>query len=336
MPPAKRKSRFPFKRVLVTGGAGFIGSHLAERLLVAGCSVEVVDDLSTGSIHNVEHLRHNKRFRLTVASVLDRADLAVAVDRADAVYHLAAAVGVRLIVENPVRTIETNISGTENVLRLVMKKKKPTLVASTSEVYGKRTQVPFHEEDDLILGASRRPRWAYACSKLLDEFLALAHHRENGLPVVIARLFNTVGPRQTGAYGMVIPRLVSQALAGMPLTVYGTGAQTRTFCHVADAVDGLVGLLSESKTYGGVYNLGGLGEISIKDLAARILKLTKSKSKIQLIPFEQAYDENFEDMARRVPDLTKIRKAIGYEPRRDIDRVIRDVIAWQKAEVRKG
>jgi UDP-glucose 4-epimerase len=332
--PSSKKS-FPFERVLVTGGAGFIGSHLTERLLAAGCHVEVVDDLSTGSIHNVEHLMKNKRFRLTVASVLDRSELAVSVDRADAVYHLAAAVGVRLIVENPVRTIETNISGTENVLRLVMKKKKPTLVASTSEVYGKRQEVPFREDDDLVLGASRRPRWAYACSKLLDEFLALAHWRENKLPVVIARLFNTVGPRQSGAYGMVIPRLVGQALANKPLSVYGTGTQTRTFCHVDDAVDGLVALLSEPKTIGGVYNLGGNGEISIKELAELIRKKARSKSTVDLIPFEKAYDEDFEDMMRRVPDLSKIRAAVGYKPRRDINKIVDDVIAWEKASKKK-
>lgn len=328
------KSDFPFQRVLVTGGAGFIGSHLAERLLSLGCHVEIIDDLSTGSVHNVEHLRENARFRLTVASVLDRQELAIAVDRADAVYHLAAAVGVRLIVENPVRTIETNVGGTENVLRLAMKKRKPVLVASTSEVYGKRLEVPFNEEDDVVLGATRRPRWAYACSKMLDEFLALAHHRENGLPVIIGRLFNTVGPRQTGAYGMVIPRFAGQALRGEPLTVYGDGQQTRTFCHVADAVDALVGLFDGRAAHGQVYNIGGIREITILDLAKLIIERAKSKSPINLIPFEEAYNEEFEDMERRVPDLSKIHAAIGYEPKRSIEQIIDDVIAPESAAAR--
>ncbi len=318
---------FPYRKVLVTGGAGFIGSHLCEHLLALGCEVEALDDLSTGSVANVEHLLPVPAFRLTVASVLDKQELGVAVDRADGVFHLAAAVGVRLIVENPVRTIETNVSGTENVLRLAMKKKRQILVASTSEVYGKRTQVPFGEEDDLILGPSRRPRWAYACSKLLDEFLALAHHRENDLPVVIARLFNTVGPRQTGMYGMVIPRFVGQALRDEPITVYGDGSQSRTFCHVADAVDGLLRLMANEATRGGVYNVGGEGEISIHALAERIVARTGSKSAIQLIPFQEAYNEDFEDMRRRVPNLAKIAGATGYAPTRDIDRIIDDVVA---------
>ncbi|CAN5211568.1 GDP-mannose 4,6-dehydratase [soil metagenome] len=318
---------FPFKRVLITGGAGFIGSHLCERLLDAGCSVEAYDDLSTGSVHNVDQLKTNDRFALTVGTVLDRAALAVAVDRADVIFHLAAAVGVRLIVENPVRTIETNISGTENVLHAAKKKSKPILVASTSEVYGKRTEVPFREDDDLILGASRRPRWAYACSKLMDEFLALAHHRESKLPVVIARLFNTVGPRQTGTYGMVIPRFVQQALRNEPITIYGDGSQTRTFCHVADAVDALTQLMSTEATRGQVYNLGGEGEISVRDLAQLILARSGSKSPLKFIPFEEAYDEDFEDMQRRVPDLTKINRAVGYASKRAINQIIDDVIA---------
>jgi UDP-glucose 4-epimerase len=278
-------------------------------------------------------LRENPRFRLTVGSVLEKHDLAIAVDRADVIFHMAAAVGVRLIVENPVRTIETNISGTENVLRMAMKKKKPTLVASTSEVYGKRAEVPFAEDDDVVLGASRRPRWAYACSKLLDEFLALAHHRENGLPAVVARLFNTVGPRQTGTYGMVIPRFVGQALRNEPLTVYGDGMQTRTFCHVADAVDGLVGLMSTPKTAGKVYNVGGLREITIKDLGRMVIDRSGSKSSIELIPFETAYDGDFEDMARRVPDLRKTSAAIGYQPKREIEQIVDDVIAFERGRL---
>ncbi len=324
-------STFPFKRILVTGGAGFIGSHLCEKLLEHGCQVEALDDLSTGSIHNIEHLTKQDKFKLTVGSVLDDQAVAIAVDRADAVYHMAAAVGVRLIVENPVKTIETNISGTETVLRHVMKKRKPILVASTSEVYGKRSHVPFNEEDDLILGSSRRPRWAYACSKLMDEFLALAHHRENKLPVVIARLFNTVGPRQTGTYGMVIPRFVEQALNNQAITVYGDGSQTRTFCHVEDAVRGLIDLLAAKSCYGNVYNVGGQREIPIKELAELIVALSKSSSQIQEIPFEEAYDKDFEDMQRRVPDLSKISKAIGYQPEKQIEDIIRDVISSLKA-----
>lgn len=324
------KTPFPYKRVLITGGAGFIGSHLAERLLALGCEVEALDELSTGSVHNVEHLLEDPMFELTVASVLEKRDLAISVDRADAVCHLAAAVGVRLIVENPVRTIETNVSGTENVLQFARKKGKPLLLASTSEVYGKLAAIPFSEDDDVVLGASRRPRWAYACSKLLDEFLALAHFRENNLPVVIARLFNTVGPRQTGTYGMVIPRFVSQALAGEPITVYGDGNQSRTFCHVADAVEGIVHLLASEKTRGNVYNLGGEGEITIGELARLIVEITESSSPIKLVPFEEAYDEDFEDMQRRVPCLEKIQAAVGYQPQKDIRTIIRDVVEWER------
>ncbi len=324
------RENFPFKRVLVTGGAGFIGSHLCDRLIGLGCVVEVLDDLSTGSVHNIEHLRDHENFRLTVGSIVDDHAVAVAVDRADVIVHLAAAVGVRLIVENPVRTIETNITGTETILRHARKKKRPTLIASTSEVYGKRTEVPFNEEDDLNLGASRRPRWGYACSKLLDEFLAFAHHRENGLPVTIVRFFNTVGPRQTGSYGMVIPRFVTQALANEDITVYGDGSRTRTFCHVQDAIDGIVGLLCGDDCHGKVFNLGGVREISILELANMIIKRTGSSSKVVTIPFEKAYDEDFEDMQRRVPDLTKIHDAIGYEPCRDIEQVIDDVAEFQR------
>lgn len=327
-------SSYNKKRILITGGAGFIGSHLAERLLALGAAVEVLDDLSTGSVRNIEHLNDHPDFHFRVGSVLDRQALAIAVDRADAIFHMAAAVGVRLIVENPVRTIETNVSGTENVLDMARKKGKQVLLASTSEVYGKRSEVPFAEDDDCVLGASRRPRWAYACSKLLDEFLALAHHRENGLPVVIARLFNTVGPRQTGAYGMVIPRFVSQALRGEPLTVYGDGRQTRTFCHVDDAVDALLGLLATPATNGGVYNVGGQEEITMLDLAHLVIARTASTSEPKLIPFEQAYDSDFEDMQRRVPCLRKTSAAIGYRPTRGIEQIVGDVIAWARREGR--
>lgn len=322
--------RFPFSRVLITGGAGFIGSHLVERLMAMGCEVEVLDDLSTGAVRNLDAVQDHPGFRLTVGSVLDDQAVAVCTDRADVVFHMAAAVGVRLIVENPVRTIETNIGGTETVLRHAGKKGKPVLVASTSEVYGKQNNVPFGEEDDLVLGASRRPRWAYACSKLLDEFLALAHFREHHLPVVVARLFNTVGPRQTGTYGMVIPRFVGQALAGEPLTVYGDGAQTRTFCHVADAVEALTGLMSSGETPGKVFNVGGDGEVSMLELAQRVIARAESRSEVRFVPFQEAYNDDFEDMQRRVPCLEKIRKATGYEPRRGLDEIIGDVIAWHR------
>ncbi len=317
----------PFRHALVTGGAGFIGSHLCEALVARGVHVEALDDLSTGSVRNLDGLRSNPAFRLRIGSVCERTDLAEAVDRADVVFHLAAAVGVRLIVENPVHTIRTNLEGTENVLEFAAKKQKLVLVASTSEVYGKSTALPFNEEADLVLGASRRPRWAYACSKLMDEFLALAHHRERGLPVAIARLFNTVGPRQTGRYGMVIPRFVSQALAGEPITVYGDGSQSRTFCHVADTVRALVGLVSTGGTTGQVFNVGGTEEITILELARRIVAALGSKSPITTIPFEQAYDEDFEDMARRRPDIAKIARAMGFAPEKSLGDIIADVAA---------
>jgi UDP-glucose 4-epimerase len=321
-------SPLPFRRALVTGGAGFIGSHLCERLVAAGVSVEALDNLSTGSVANVDHLRANPLFRLIVGDVCDARDLAEPVDRADVVFHMAAAVGVRLIVERPVHTIETNLAGTEAVLEAASKKKKPVLLASTSEVYGKSTALPFREDADLVLGESRRPRWAYACSKLMDEFLALAHHRERALPVVVARLFNTVGPRQTGRYGMVIPRFVAQAMAGKPITVYGDGSQTRTFCHVHDTVRALVGLMAQhGRTAGQVFNIGGEREISIRALAELIVAQLASKSDIRLIPFAQAYDEDFEDMVRRVPDLARIRAAIGYVPEKRLEDIVADVAA---------
>jgi len=314
-----------FSQALVTGGAGFIGSHLCDALLAQGVAVEAFDDLSTGSVRNVDHLRSNPGFQLKIGDVCHREELAESVDRADVVFHMAAAVGVRLIVERPVHTIATNLEGTENVLELSAKKQKHVLLASTSEVYGKSTALPFNEESDLVLGASRRPRWAYACSKLMDEFLALAHFRERGLPVVIARLFNTVGPRQTGRYGMVIPRFVSQAIAGEPLTVYGDGTQSRTFCHVSDTVRALVGLINSPETRGQVYNVGGTTEITMLELAKHVIALTKSNSSLAMIPFEQAYDEDFEDMARRRPDIAKIGSAIAFAPERTLDDIVNDV-----------
>lgn len=325
MANAGMANKHAFSHALVTGGAGFIGSHLCDALIAQGVSVEAFDDLSTGSVRNVDHLRANPKFQLKVGDVCKRDELAESVDRADVVFHMAAAVGVRLIVERPVHTIQTNLEGTENVLELAAKKQKHVLLASTSEVYGKSTALPFNEESDLVLGASRRPRWAYACSKLMDEFLALAHFRERGLPVVIARLFNTVGPRQTGRYGMVIPRFVSQALAGEAITVYGDGTQSRTFCHVADTVRALVGLISAPETRGQVYNVGGTGEITMLELAKHIVSLTKSESSLAMIPFEEAYDEDFEDMARRRPDIAKIGAAIGFKPALSLDDIVNDV-----------
>ena len=313
-------------KALITGGAGFIGSHLAERLLDLGHEVAVLDDLSTGSIDNIEHLKGTSHFSYVVDSVTSESLLAEMIDRSDVVFHLAAAVGVKLIVEQPVHTIETNVHGTEVVLKHANKKKKLVFIASTSEVYGKSTDVPFREEADLVLGPSAKHRWAYACSKLIDEFLALAYWREKKLPVVIVRLFNTVGPRQTGRYGMVLPTFVRQALAGDPITVFGDGTQSRSFTYVGDVVDALVALASEPRAIGEVFNIGNRGEISIRDLAERVKTLTGSNSPIQLVPYDEAYEAGFEDMPRRVPDISKIRSLIGYEPKVGLDDIIRRVI----------
>lgn len=313
-------------RVLITGGAGFIGSHLSDLLIEHGHTVHVLDDLSTGAIENIRHLKDHPRFEYTIGSVESHALVAELVDEADVVAHLAAAVGVALVVESPVRAIETNVHGTEVVLAHASKKKKPVLIASTSEVYGKSRALPFREEGDMQMGATDKGRWAYACSKAIDEFLAMAYWRERGLPTVVVRLFNTVGPRQTGCYGMVVPRLVAQALAGEPLTVYGGGHQTRCFCHVSDVVQALFGLMSDERAYGNVFNVGNTSEISILDLARRIIELTESDSEISLIPYDEAYGEGFEDMYRRVPDIAKVQALIGWTPKHDLDDVISDVI----------
>lgn len=315
---------------LVTGGAGFVGSHLTEALIAAGERVIVVDDLSTGSIKNLDPCRAHPQLTVHIGNIMDVPLMTELVDRADRVWHLAAAVGVRLIVERPVHTIETNIRGTEVVLSQAARKRRPLLLTSTSEVYGKSTRVPFSENDDLVFGRTTRPRWSYACSKAIDEFLALAYHAERGLPAVIARLFNTVGPRQTGQYGMVIPRFVSQALAGQPLTVYGDGSQSRAFADVSDVVGGLMGLMNSPAAAGNVYNVGNNQEISILDLAHKIIRACNSTSEIQLVPFEQAYDENFEDLARRVPDLDKIQHLTGYKAQRDINDIIARVVQWTR------
>lgn len=317
-------------RILITGGAGFIGSHLAEALLEAGHEVFALDNLSTGCIDNIAHLKGHPRFHYTIDSVFNEPLVAELVDRASVVFHLAAAVGVKLIVQEPVHTIETNVHGTEVILRHASKKRKLVFIASTSEVYGKSTAVPFKETADLVLGATTRHRWAYACSKALDEFLALAHWKERQLPVVIVRFFNTVGPRQTGQYGMVVPTFVHQALAGEPLTVFGDGTQSRSFTYVGDVVGALLKLMVEPRAVGEVFNIGNTEEVSILALAERVKALTGSVSPIVTIPYDQAYEAGFEDMPRRAPDLTKIRELIGYEPAIGLDEIIRRVVASQR------
>ena len=317
-------------RALITGGAGFIGSHLAERLLDDGHGVLVLDDLSTGSLDNVGHLRDRADFSCVVGSVTDDDTLGQLVDDCDVIFHLAAAVGVKLIVERPVHTIETNVHGTETVLKHASRERKLVLIASTSEVYGKSTAIPFREDADLVLGPSDKHRWAYACSKLIDEFLALAYWREQRVPVVIARLFNTVGPRQTGRYGMVLPTFVNQALEHQPLTIFGDGSQTRSFTYVGDVVWALTQLAAEPRAIGEVFNIGNSNEISISDLAERVRALAASRSEIEFVPYDEAYEEGFEDMPRRVPNIGKISKLIDYAPRVELDDIIRRVIAaWR-------
>lgn len=323
-------------RVLITGGAGFIGSHLSDAYLARGDHVSILDDLSTGSISNIQHLKDHARFRYTLDSVHNRSAVAEMIDDCDVVFHLAAAVGVRLIVESPVRTIETNVHGTEVVFSLANKMKKKVLVASTSEVYGLSTSVPFREDGNLVMGAPNKGRWAYACSKAIDEFLALAYWREKKLPTVVVRLFNTVGPRQTGQYGMVLPTFVRQALQDEPLTVYGDGNQSRCFGYVGDVVGALMDLMDHPQAVGQVYNIGSTEEISIRDLAERVKKLTNSKSPIVKIPYEEAYEEGFEDMIRRVPDTSKIRDLTGFEPRTSLDEIIRSIVAYQKSQCATG
>ena len=313
-------------RALITGGAGFIGSHLAERLLRDGHEVVVLDNLSTGSIENISHLKRTPGFSYAIDTVTNESLLAEMIDGSDVVFHLAAAVGVKLIVEQPVHTIETNVHGTEVVLKHANKKKKLVFIASTSEVYGKSSDVPFREGADLVLGATVKHRWAYACSKLIDEFLALAYWKERKLPVVIVRLFNTVGPRQTGQYGMVMPTFVRQALAGQPITVFGDGRQTRSFTYVGDVVDALVKLAAEPRAIGGVFNIGNTNEVSIRELAERVKSLSGSQSQIQYIPYDEAYEAGFEDMPRRVPDISKIHALIGYRPQLELNDIIKTVI----------
>jgi nucleoside-diphosphate-sugar epimerase len=315
-------------RVLITGGAGFVGSHLAEALLNRGDEVFVLDNLSTGSIDNIGHLKGQARFHYTIDSVTNEPLLAELIDQCDVVVHLAAAVGVKLIVEAPVHTIETNVHGTEVVLKHANKKKKLVLIASTSEVYGKSVEVPFREDADLVLGPTGKHRWAYACSKMIDEFLALAYWKERKLPVIIVRLFNTVGPRQTGQYGMVIPTLVRQALAGQPMTVFGDGSQSRSFTYVGDVVRAMVALINEPRAVGQVFNIGNGTEITIGELASKVKAMTASSSTIVRVPYDQAYEAGFEDMPRRVPDISKLRALVGYEPTVELDEILSRVIEY--------
>jgi UDP-glucose 4-epimerase len=320
-------------KVFITGGAGFIGSHMAEALLARGDAVMVLDDLSTGSMENIDHLISRPGFEYRVGSATDAPLVTELVDRCDVTMHLAAAVGVKLIVEQPVHTIETNVRATEVVLQATAKKKKLVVLASTSEVYGKGVKIPFSEDDDLQLGPTANSRWAYACSKALDEWLALAYWRERGVPVIIPRFFNTVGPRQTGRYGMVLPTLVAQALQGDPLTVYGTGTQSRCFGHVRDVVAAVLALIETPAAVGQVVNIGSEDEVTILQLAEVVRELTQTDSDIVLVPYTEAYAEGFEDMQRRVPDVSKLERLIGLRPRTTLEEIVRDVVADQRSRL---
>ena len=315
-------------RILITGGAGFIGSHLSDAYIERGDEVFCIDDLSTGSIDNIAHLRSHARYHYTIDSVHNQPVVAELIDQCDVIFHLAAAVGVKLIVESPVRTIETNVRGTEVVLAQANKKKKKVLVASTSEVYGLSTEVPFREDGNLVMGATTKGRWSYACSKAIDEFLALAYWREKKLPTVVVRLFNTVGPRQTGQYGMVIPTFVKQALAGRPITVYGDGKQTRCFGYVGDVVGALVKIMDHPQAVGQVFNIGSNEEVTILELAERVKELTGSDSEVVFVPYDEAYEEGFEDMPRRVPDISKVNALVGFQPRMTLDGILQSVINY--------
>lgn len=317
-------------RYLITGGCGFIGSHLAEALLADGHQVTVLDDLSTGTIGNVSHLEPLPEFRILIGSVTDENLVHEAVSQCDAVFHLASAVGVKLIMERPVETIDTIVTGSQVVLSLANRYRKKILLTSTSEVYGKSTQVPFEEDGDRLAGPTTKHRWAYACAKALDEFLALAYWKSSRLPVVVVRLFNTVGPRQTGQYGMVIPNFISSALANEPLQVYGDGLQSRCFCHVSDVVRGLRGLLEESNAHGEVVNLGATEEISVIDLANKIIEETGSSSSVDIVPYESVFGEGFEDMQRRVPSILKANNLIDWTPQKCLSEIIQDVASHNR------
>lgn len=318
-------------KILITGGAGFVGSHLCEALLSRRHQVLVLDNLSTGSVENIRHLKKNPKFELVVGSLMNFPLVRELIDQVDVVFHLAAAVGVRLIVEQPVHTIITNIRGTEHVLAAASVKKKKVILTSSSEVYGKGNKVPFSEEDDMVLGPTTRSRWSYACSKAIDEFLALAYWKEKKLPTAVARLFNTIGPRQTGQYGMVVPRFVKQALAGAPVTVYGDGKQTRVFSYVSDIIGALIRMSESDKAVGKIFNLGGDKEISILALAKKIIQLTRSRSPIRFVPYDKAYQPGFEDLGRRVPDISKAKQILGYKPKIHLDQALRLIIKSVKA-----
>ncbi len=315
-------------RYLITGGAGFIGSHLAEALLTRGDTVLIIDDLSTGSVENVRHLKKSDRFHYVFDSISNKHLLAELVDESDVIFHLAAAVGVRLIVESPVRTLETNVYGTQLVLDAASKKKKLIVTASTSEVYGKSDKIPFREDADLVLGPTTKGRWSYAASKALDEFLALSYWKEKKQPVIVVRFFNTVGPRQTGRYGMVLPSFVRQALDGTPITVFGTGKQSRCFCDVRDTVEAVLRLVGSDSAIGEVVNIGTDEEISIQDLAHRVKERTSSSSPIRYVPYDQAYEQGFEDMQRRVPSLEKLERLVSFRPATPLNEIIDRVVAF--------
>jgi nucleoside-diphosphate-sugar epimerase len=321
-------------RALVTGGAGFIGSHLCERLLADGATVSVIDDLSTGRIENIEHLKDNANFKFIEGSVRDGKVLDPLIEKSDVVFHLAAAVGVQLIVDRPVHTIETNIHGTEMVLEYANKYSKKVLIASTSEVYGKSESIPFHEDDDTVLGSTMFSRWSYACSKAIDEFLAFAYHDQYGLEVVVSRLFNTIGPRQVGHYGMVVPRFVERAIKGEPLQIYGDGKQSRCFAYVGDVVDAIVGLAESNEASGKVFNVGSNEEINIEGLADLVIKKTGSKSDKEFISYKEAYGKAFDDMQRRVPCLERIKAATGYESKTSLEQTLEIIIDHFKGEDR--
>jgi UDP-glucose 4-epimerase len=320
-------------KALVTGGAGFIGSHLCERLLERGWGVSVIDDLSTGRLSNIKQILDNQQFRFMEGNVRDAKVMEGLAAECDAIFHLAAAVGVQLIVDRPVHTIETNIHGTEVVLEIASRLKKKVLLASTSEVYGKNEQVPFHEDDDTLLGSTRFSRWSYACSKAIDEFLAFAYHDQYKLDVVVARLFNTIGPRQVGQYGMVVPRFVQWALKSEPILIYGDGRQSRCFSYVGDVVDGLIGLINSDNAGGRVYNVGSDEEVTIEDLADLIIAKTGSRSEKRFVPYEQAYGKEIDDMVRRVPSLERIRRQVGYEPKVNLERTLEIIISYFRETV---
>lgn len=320
-------------RVLITGGAGFIGSHLSDAYIQRGDEVFIIDDLSTGSIDNIHHLKGHPRFHYVIDSVHNHPIVAELIDQCDVIFHLAAAVGVKLIVESPVRTIETNVRGTETILHHANKKKKKVLVASTSEVYGLSSDFPFKEDGNLVMGATTKGRWSYACSKAIDEFLALAYWREKKLPVIVVRLFNTVGPRQTGQYGMVIPNFVKQALSGRPITVYGDGKQSRCFGYVGDVIGALINLMEHPEAVGQVFNIGSNEEVSILDLAQRVKALTNSESEIVFVPYDEAYEEGFEDMPRRIPDITKVNNLVGFRPTMPLDGILQSVIDYYSGRI---